>query len=183
MLREPLFLHHCCWPAHCGFNMRIGIALGSNLGDSREEMRLAFAFLRKLDSGALVSSLYRSSPVNCPPGSPEFINAVAEISFSDGLMYLLEKLQSYEKERGRPEDRALNSPRPVDLDILYAEDLEMRTVRLTLPHPRMMERLFVLEPLCEIRPELILPAQSRPVTVLLEELKQRSHDQVCRKLE
>lgn len=163
--------------------MRIGIALGSNLGDSRIEINQAFSFLRQLDPGAVLSSLYSSTPLGCPPGSPEFINAVAEISFRDGLIYLLEKLQAYEKERGRAEVRARNSPRPVDLDILYAQDLEMRTMRLVLPHPRMTERLFVLEPLSEIRPELVLPTQNRSVRVLLEELKLGSHDQVCRKLE
>jgi 2-amino-4-hydroxy-6-hydroxymethyldihydropteridine diphosphokinase len=163
--------------------MKIGIALGSNLGDPRNEMLKAFAFLRKLDPHAVFSSFYSSSPLDCPPGSPEFINAVVEIGFGDGLVYLLEKLQAYELAQGRPALRGYNSPRPIDLDILYAEELEMQTTRLTLPHPRMRERLFVLEPLAEIRPEMILPGQKESVRVLLEELKLRAHDQVCRKLE
>lgn len=163
--------------------MNIGIAMGSNLGESREEVFLAMEYLRKLDPGIRCSSLYASSPVDCPEGSPEFINAVVEIEFGDGVMYLLSLLQKYESGRGRPEQRSRNVPRPIDLDILYAGPLEMNTGRLVLPHPRLGERLFVLEPLAEINPELLLPGREKKVSELLEELKRSSHDQVCRKIE
>jgi 2-amino-4-hydroxy-6-hydroxymethyldihydropteridine diphosphokinase len=162
--------------------MKIGIALGSNLGDPLWEVSQAVEFLRGLDPQCRTSSRYSSLPLDCPAGSPEFINAVVEMSFRDGLMYLLGKLQAYELERGRAAVRETNSPRPIDLDILYADELEIQTSRLVLPHPRMMQRLFVLEPLAEICPDRVLPGQKLSVRVLLEELKLQAHDQVCRKL-
>lgn len=163
--------------------MKIGIALGSNLGDSNVELSCAYDFLKKLSpSQFLASTFYSSSPVECDKETPSFLNGVVEIEFKDGLIYLLEKLQAYERLRGRPSVREKNSPRPIDLDILYADEMEMQTSRLIIPHPRMTERLFVLEPLAEIRPELILPKQGKSVRVLLEELKRTEHDQVCRKI-
>lgn len=163
--------------------MIIGIALGSNLGDSLAELKRASDFLKFLSpTFFLASSFYSCSPVDCKEDTPSFLNGVAEIEFSDGLIYLLEKLQTYEAERGRLAVRERNSPRPIDLDILYADELEMQTARLSLPHPRISERLFVLEPLAEIRPELLLPGLNKSVRVLLEEFKRTKHDQVCRKI-
>jgi len=130
-----------------------------------------------------VSSYYRSSPVDCPPGSGEFLNAVAEMEFADGIFYLLERLQHYEKSRGREEARERNAPRSIDLDILYAADLEMASARLVLPHPRMAERLFVLEPLAELAPELVLPGLSDSVRELLAKCRDTVKDQRCCKIE
>lgn len=165
------------------WGMKIGVALGSNLGDSLSEMTEARIFLKGLSPHYFIaSSNYSSSPVDCAPESNVFINAVVEIEFSDGLLYLLEKLQAYESERGRLVVRERNSPRPIDLDILYAADLVMHTARLTLPHPRWSDRLFVLDPLAEICPELVIPHQTKTVRVLLEELRSQAHDQSCHKI-
>jgi 2-amino-4-hydroxy-6-hydroxymethyldihydropteridine diphosphokinase len=142
----------------------------------------ALQFLGQISPRLRASSFYTSTPVDCAENAPLFLNAVAEIEFSDGLMYLLEKFQAYELERGRPRERQKNSARPIDLDLLYAAELEMQTPRLTLPHPRMLERLFVMEPLAEICPDLILPGQTKTVRDLLAQLKRNEHDQLCRKI-
>ncbi|NJK90548.1 MAG: 2-amino-4-hydroxy-6-hydroxymethyldihydropteridine diphosphokinase [Blastochloris sp.] len=161
--------------------MNVGVALGSNLGDRELELRESLAFLNQLGRVKLCSSIYESSPVDCTAQSLPFLNAVLEVEFGDGVRYLLEKCQAYELKRGRPGVRERNSPRPVDLDLLYAGELEMNTSTLTLPHPRIQERLFVLKPLAEIRPDLILPGQVKKVSDLLADLEAVAHDQICQK--
>jgi 2-amino-4-hydroxy-6-hydroxymethyldihydropteridine diphosphokinase len=149
------------------------VALGSNLGDSRRIIQEAIARLQKFsDEPIRKSSLWQTSPVHCPPGSPMFLNAVA------GLMpqkdetpeSLLKKLRSLEKEFGRQPKKVLNEPRPLDLDLI-AFGVETRdTPELVLPHPRAHLRRFVLQPLSEIAPDLILPGQGKTVAHLLAEL-------------
>jgi 2-amino-4-hydroxy-6-hydroxymethyldihydropteridine diphosphokinase len=108
--------------------------------------------------------------VDCPPGSPPFFNAAAEIEWNQDIILLLEKLQKFELDHGRPVIRPLNAPRPIDLDILYHGNHVYNEPRLTLPHPRMLTRRFVLQPLAEIRPDLLLPGQSRTIAQLLHDL-------------
>jgi 2-amino-4-hydroxy-6-hydroxymethyldihydropteridine diphosphokinase len=150
--------------------MRVGIALGSNLGDRGAGLLAGFGLLKALDSGVIVSGIYESDPVDCPEGSPPFLNAVAEMEFGGDLCELLDRLQGMERKLGRAEVRERNAPRPLDLDILYADDLVLREERLILPHPRMAERTFVLQPLAEIAPGRVLPGFDRDVTRLLEDL-------------
>jgi 2-amino-4-hydroxy-6-hydroxymethyldihydropteridine diphosphokinase len=150
----------------------VGIALGSNLGDRGAEIEAGFAFLRtlSLEGDLLHSSVIETAPVDCPPGSAPFLNAVAEIQVdSDSLPpeTLLAKLQTFEQQRGRAADHARNSPRPLDLDILYYGDRVVRTTTLAIPHPRLTQRRFVLEPLAQLRPDLVLPGQTRSVRELL----------------
>ena len=153
--------------------MRTGIALGSNI-----EPRLAFlqAAWRQIDplhvgpQPVLCSKVYETSPVDCPPGSPLFLNAVLELFIRVEPIELLQKLQGIEQNLGRRPSATRNSPRVIDLDLLYCEDVVISTPRLTLPHPRIAERLFVLRPLADIRPKLILPTFSRNVEELLREL-------------
>ena len=137
--------------------MRVGIALGSNLGTRAEELALARAWLRSLDPGARFSGMYETEAVDCPPGSPGFLNQVGEISWSGSLTSLLDLLQAQERSHGRKAVRGRNQPRPLDLDLLYADDQVVRTGRLQLPHPRMGSRRFVMEPLAEICPERKVP--------------------------
>jgi 2-amino-4-hydroxy-6-hydroxymethyldihydropteridine diphosphokinase len=150
------------------------IALGSNLGDSIRQVRSALEKLQALSSQPIrSSSLWRSSPVNCPPGSPDFINAVAAIDPmpEETPESLLAKLQAFERAFGREPKQAHNESRPLDLDLL-AFGSEMRaTAGLTLPHPRARLRRFVLEPLNEIAPELVLPGQKKSVRELLATLR------------
>lgn len=149
------------------------IALGSNLGDSRTHILRAFDRLQKLSAQPIQkSSLWETSPVDCPPGSLPFVNALAALTPLPGETpeSLLAKLESLEKEFGRPPKTALNEPRPLDLDIITFGDFVVNTPQLVLPHPRAHERRFVLQPLSEIAPDLILPGQSQTVAQLLAQL-------------
>jgi 2-amino-4-hydroxy-6-hydroxymethyldihydropteridine diphosphokinase len=149
----------------------VGIALGSNLGDRAAEIEAGFAFLQTLSAAAIRrSSVIETEPMDCPPGSASFLNAVAEIQVDPAQLSphdLLARLQAFETQRGRPPEHGRNSPRPLDLDILYYGDWVLETPELTLPHPRLAERLFVLRPLAELRPELVLPGGNRTVRELL----------------
>jgi len=146
------------------------VALGSNLGNSRGNLLQAFTRLQNLSLGKLVrSSLWRTTPVDCPPGSPDFLNAVAGLRPLPGETpeSLLEKLQGIEKEFGRRPRVVLNEPRPLDLDLIAFGNETRATPELILPHPRAHERRFVLQPLAEIAPELALPGQKPTVAQLL----------------
>jgi 2-amino-4-hydroxy-6-hydroxymethyldihydropteridine diphosphokinase len=150
------------------------IALGSNLGDSPKLLRRAMARLADLSANPLItSSLWQTSPVDCPPGSPPFVNAVIGLVPHDGESpeSLLAKLQSLEQEFGRQPKTVLNEPRPLDLDLIAFGRETRVTPALILPHPRATERRFVLQPLAEIAPRLLLPGQTRTVVELLAELK------------
>jgi 2-amino-4-hydroxy-6-hydroxymethyldihydropteridine diphosphokinase len=135
------------------------IALGSNLGDSGSCFDWAVSRIRSgiAHKSIRVSSYLRSTPEDCPPGSPEFLNAVVALEWlpeSDDLLAeahnLLDFLQTLERESGRVPKRVMNEPRPLDLDIIYIEGLTCRSEKLTLPHPRAAQRVFVIEPLKEI---------------------------------
>ena len=138
------------------------IALGSNLGDSRRILVEAMAQLQAYSGAPLLkSSLWQTSPVDCPPGSPLFLNAVVGLLPRSGETpeSLLDRLQILEKEFGRQPKTVLNEARPLDLDLI-AFGLETRATReLVLPHPRAHLRRFVLQPLCEIAPDFIFPGQ------------------------
>ncbi len=139
--------------------MRAGIALGSNLGDRNAILKEAIGHLRELheDGEFLVSNFLETDPVDCPPGSPLFLNAVIELETSLPPLELLQRLQALELAAGRPRVHGLNQPRTLDLDLLYCDEMTLLLPELVLPHPRMTERVFVLAPLAEIRPDLKLP--------------------------
>lgn len=149
------------------------IALGSNLGDPPEILRMAMEQLQRWsDSPLRRSSLWESTPVDCPPGSPSFVNAAVALEAVPGETpeSLLAKLQRLEVEFGRQPKEVLNEPRPLDLDLI-AFGQEVRSGRrITLPHPRAHRRRFVLEPLNEIVPEFILPGQTMRIRELLAAL-------------
>jgi 2-amino-4-hydroxy-6-hydroxymethyldihydropteridine diphosphokinase len=150
-----------------------GIALGSNLGDRLGILRAAAAALEPLHVGPgpmLRSPVHETDPVDCPPGSPPFLNAVVEIVTPIDPLDLLDRLAAIEAAAGRPSDRARNAPRPLDLDLLYVGDATRRSPRLDLPHPRLHERRFVLEPLAAIRPDFRLPGLSVTVAERLAQL-------------
>lgn len=154
--------------------MKVGegalIGLGSNLGDSREIIRHALRRLQDLSNAPVVrSSLWQSDPVDCPPGSPCFINAAARLEPRPGETpeSLLLKLQELEIEFGRQPKIVLNEPRPLDLDLIAFGGEMRQTPRLTLPHPRAHERRFVLAPLAEVAGDFVLPGQDKTVRQLL----------------
>ncbi len=147
------------------------IALGSNLGDSRQNLRDVMARLQQFsDSPLLKSSLWRTTPVDCPPDSPQFLNAVVGLvprKDETPESLLLAKLQALEKAFGRGAKKMLNEPRPLDLDLIAFGQETRQTPTFILPHPRASQRKFVLQPLSEIAPQLILPGQTKTVAELL----------------
>jgi 2-amino-4-hydroxy-6-hydroxymethyldihydropteridine diphosphokinase len=159
------------------------VALGSNLGESRNIIRGAMNRLKELsDQPLLRSSLWQTTPVDCPPGSPLFVNAVVGLvpRADETPESLLAKLQELEGEFGRQPKQVLNEPRPLDLDLI-AFGAEVRSsAQLTLPHPRAHLRKFVLRSLAEIAPDLVLPGQIRTVSDLLNGL---TSDEAIRRLE
>jgi 2-amino-4-hydroxy-6-hydroxymethyldihydropteridine diphosphokinase len=149
------------------------IALGSNMGKSSRIIEDAIVRLGDLsDRPLFVSSLWRSTPVDCPPNSPEFMNGVVGLKPqpSETPESLLKKLQALETEFGRKPKKVLNEPRPLDLDLIAFGDERRTTHELTLPHPRSHQRSFVLKPLAEIAPDFILPGQGKTVAQLLNKL-------------
>ncbi len=154
------------------------IALGSNLDDSRQNILRAMERLQAFtDSPLLRSSPWQSAPVNCPPGSPMFVNAVVGLVHRAGETpeTLLAKLQTLETEFGRSPRKIVNEPRPLDLDLIAFGDQTRVTPSLLLPHPRAHQRRFVLEPLNEIAPEFVLPGQTQTVKQLLACLHTEEH--------
>jgi 2-amino-4-hydroxy-6-hydroxymethyldihydropteridine diphosphokinase len=146
------------------------IALGGNLGDAKATVRDAMARLAAFSSIPLLrSSLWRSTPVDCPPGSPDFINAVVGLTplphFAPESLLL--ELQAIEREFGRKPKLVLNEARPLDLDLIAWGSEVRDTPTLTLPHPRAHLRRFVLQPLSELTPDLVLPGQKQTVAQLL----------------
>ena len=153
--------------------MRSAIALGSNIGNRLANLREAYqrvSALNEIGSFVRSSSVYETSPVECAPGTPEYLNAVMEIGFDGHPVALLDFLRRIEMKMGRPSKRPRNSPRTIDLDILYVGNLVLDRPEIVIPHPRLAKRRFVLTPLAEIAPDLILPGHSRSVSYLLQKL-------------
>ena len=157
--------------------MRASIALGSNLGDRLhflEEARRRLFSLHEGPGPFLCSQIYESNPVDCPDGSASFLNAAIELTTSLPPLDLLASLQSLEVELRRPKDHAFHGPRTIDLDLLYCDQIQLSNISLTLPHPRIAERLFVLKPLCDIAPERILPGEQESLRFLCQDLEKKS---------
>lgn len=140
-------------------SVRAYVALGSNLGDPLGTVQAAFAALRSLPETVLVaaSPLYRSAPVGLKH-QPDFINAVAAVDTGLGAEALLDELFAIEARFGRRRDYH-HAPRTLDLDLLLHGSEVRDSARLTLPHPRMHERAFVLLPLLELAPDIVIPGR------------------------
>ncbi|WP_440588368.1 2-amino-4-hydroxy-6-hydroxymethyldihydropteridine diphosphokinase [Bordetella genomosp. 11] len=131
------------------------VGLGSNLGDSIASLRQALDELAATPGieDCVASPFYRSAPVDA--SGPDFVNAVARLRTTLGPLDLLDVLQGIEHRHGR-ERPYRNAPRTLDLDLLIHGDVRLETQRLTLPHPRMHERAFVLLPLRDLAPAMML---------------------------
>lgn len=152
---------------------RAGIALGSNLGDRMANLRAALGELARIAAPGeplLGAPVYQTAPRFCPPDSPDFLNTVVEIGFSGTPRGLLEASRSIELRMGRAPRAERNAPRLIDIDLLYLGDATCDHADLVLPHPRIAERRFVLQPLADIRPGQVLPGQSCDVATLLASL-------------
>jgi len=135
------------------------VGLGANLGEPRRQLQAALQEMNALPESRVttISAFYRSSPIG-NLDQPDFLNAVAELDTALSVDQLLAELQRIEQGQGR-ERPFPGAPRRLDLDLLLYGDTIAATPRLTLPHPRMHERAFVLEPLTEIAPDIAIPGR------------------------
>ena len=147
---------------------RAFIGIGGNIGDAVAQVREAISSLNDIDDSTLVaaSSLYRTAPVGFLD-QPDFINAVAAIDTALSPHDLLAALRAIEQRHGRVREFK-NAPRTLDMDLLLYDDAAFSDETLTVPHPRMHERAFVLAPLAEIAPEALIPGQGSARDALIQ---------------
>jgi 2-amino-4-hydroxy-6-hydroxymethyldihydropteridine diphosphokinase len=150
------------------------ISVGSNLGNQLENCRFGIKALTDAPQVSITgrSRFYRTEPVDFT-AQDWFVNAVIRIESTLGPFELLDRLQSVQREAGRPAGAIRFGPRVLDLDLLMVDQLVLEDPRLTLPHPRMHHRRFVLQPLCDIDPLLIHPVLGKDMRQLLSELDVR----------
>ena len=143
------------------------IGIGSNLGDPFSQIARAVDSLRHIPATTLksCSSLYRNPPMG-PPDQPDYVNAVARVDTQLGARALLVHMQSIERAQGRTRDGMRWGPRLIDLDLLVYGDARIAEDQLQVPHPGIAERPFVLVPLHEIAPDLVIPGHASLSTLL-----------------
>jgi 2-amino-4-hydroxy-6-hydroxymethyldihydropteridine diphosphokinase len=155
--------------------MRTAVALGSNIGDRLESLRAArkaiFA-LASVKAPIVSSAVYETEPVGCESGARKFLNAIVEFDYDDDPARLLEQLTQIEEALGRKREHPQNVSRTIDIDLLYCGEKRINNERLQLPHPRLHLRSFVLRPLADIRPDLVLSDQNKSIRELLAEVEQ-----------
>ena len=145
------------------------IALGTNLGDREAHLKAAADFLGEGPLNCLrLSPIYETPPMG--PPQPNYLNAVAEVETELGPRALLSHLKAYEVRAGRSPGRRWG-PREIDLDLLLLGPGSYQDGLLTVPHPGLTQRDFVLQPLCDLAPELVVPGQTRTVRALLAALE------------
>ncbi len=151
------------------------IGLGTNIGDRLENIKAAIRFLNKTDGTQVlnISSIYESEPMYKPDQNP-FYNAIVEIKTELDPVLLLQELKKIEEIMGRNFNAPRNSPRIIDLDIEYFNDLIMETDSLKIPHPAIYERLFVLKPMNELDPNFKCNKTGKTVRHLLAECPDKS---------
>ena len=151
--------------------MEFGLSLGSNQGDRLRHLQEARARVVRLPGVTLLvkSPVYETEPVDVGPAYRDqpFLNAVLIVAGDCASDALSDALHGIETEMGRVRSADRNAPRPIDLDLLYAGTQMLATTRLTLPHPRWDQRRFVVQPLADVRPDLVLPGQARTVSAIL----------------
>ena len=149
------------------------IALGSNLGDRLDCLRRSVSALRKQPGVEVneVAGVYETAPVGGPPGQGSYLNSVLSLRTSLSADDLLDVLLGIETSLGRVRSEPC-APRTIDLDLLLFDDLVMNTPRLTLPHPRMHQREFVLQPLSEIAGDVVHPVRRLTIKDLLARIGQ-----------
>ena len=130
------------------------LSLGSNLGNREKNLRLAIQYLSDgILSDVLASSFLSTTPVDCPYGTPEFLNAAIVGKTNYSPLKLLKACQAIEIRLGRPADHGFHTNRTVDIDILTYSNITFHSEELTLPHPEMLKREFIVKTLSEILPE------------------------------
>jgi len=158
-------------------NMEIGLSLGSNLGDRLLNLKEAKARILATKGISLAgqSQIYETEPVGVAPYNREwyFLNAVLIVESALPAPALAKRFKSIEREIGRDPIHQLNAPRLIDIDIIYAGDACFRDEALVVPHPRWAQRRFVVQPLNDVRPDLVVPGQSAPVREVLKDLSDK----------
>jgi len=153
--------------------MKVGLALGSNVGDRLKHLQQAKAYLLSLSNEGwhVASPLYETEPLGCPPNSPKFLNAVLEIEFGGAPKMLLKKLQAYEVAHGRDRDLPKNAARTIDIDILYFGKRKSSR-RIWWCHIRgWRSGGLCYWPLSTIQPDMIVKGSAKTVRMLLRELR------------
>ena len=151
---------------------QVFISLGSNLGDRLANLRQAILSLHRIVEITAISDAYETQPVEFTD-QPWFLNAVVAVASADPPELLLERLLAIELSMGRRRaagDFIPKGPRLIDLDLLLMDDVVVKSAELTLPHPAMWGRRFVLEPLAEIAPAMVDPLSGRSVSEMLARL-------------
>lgn len=152
-------------------NARIALGLGGNLGQPEMTFRLAAELLLAAGVRDLrLASCYRSAPVDCLPGTPDFSNSAAVGYWPGRPAELLTLTQDIERQLGRPAVHDSRDSRSIDIDILLFADLNYQTPHLQIPHPRLRQRLFALQPLAELAPDWPIPPDGKTVSAVLAEL-------------
>lgn len=158
--------------------MDVGLSLGTNLGDRLANLKQAKDRIISSSgiSAVTQSPVYETEPVDVPPEHIDlkFFNAIIIIETIVSIPQLMSLFQFIEQQIGRIPDTVRYSPRPMDIDIIYADQLQMEEDHVVIPHPRWTERRFVVQPLCDVRHDLIIPGQSLTVSEILSELTDKS---------
>lgn len=152
--------------------MEIGLALGSNMGDRLNNLKQARDKIGRIKDVVIVaqSPVYETEPVDMAPEfmGASFFNAVLITECHIDLSTLLQLCSEIERQAGRPPDRRRNEPRVIDIDIIYAGRSVIHNDSLMVPHPRWKSRRFVVQPLADVRPDLVMPNETQSVSDILK---------------
>ncbi len=150
---------------------RIAIALGGNIGDTAGHFQAAVQLLRNGGVNDIRQApLYLTTPVDCEPGTPDFVNSAITATWAGTPEGLLALCQGIERQLGRPRRHSRRESRLIDLDLLLFDSQHIDLPDLVIPHPRLRQRRFVLEPLAQIAPEWPVPPDGQTVQQLLSRL-------------
>ena len=157
--------------------MEIGLSLGSNLGDRLALLAEARSRILAIPGLALTAQapVYETEPVSVAPAFDDllYLNTVLIVESAVELPALSRALHAIEDQMGRRRTADRNSPRPIDIDIIYADGLSIVTGETIIPHPRWKERRFVVQPLADVRPGLVLPGEARTVKEIFRSLPEK----------
>ena len=143
------------------------LSLGSNLGDRKKNINICLKHLKKITKIEKISSLIETKPYEVSIKQNNFLNLVLLIDYPNSPHKLLEEIDYIEKLMGRKRSNIINEPRIIDIDIITFENIFIKDKNLEIPHPRYMERLFVLQPLSEISPSFVDPVTNKKISELL----------------